>query len=73
MAKKTPANVDEGNLAKKVREGLKASESPEQTPALRKLRKRLKRAQRKRRRLESRKYRASEDKPGTPSEAAAST
>ena len=73
MAKKTPPNVDEGNLAKKVREGLRASENPEQTPALRKLRKRLKRAQRKRRRLESRKYRVSGDKPGTPSETAAST
>ena len=73
MAKKTPANVDEGNIKTKVRERLGASENAPQDPALRRLRKRLKRAQRKRRRLDARKYHPAAEKAGTQSEAPAST
>ena len=72
MAKKTPANVDEGNIKKKVKERLGASEHSKQDPALRRLRKHLKRAQRKRRRLDARKYHATAEKAGTESEAVAS-
>ncbi|MEW6542098.1 MAG: hypothetical protein AB1411_00635 [Nitrospirota bacterium] len=51
MAQSKPAETDEARLQKKVRERRAASDNPEGDAALRKLRKRLKRAQRKRRKL----------------------
>ena len=46
MAKQTAPDGDEKNLRKKIGERLPATENPEGDPALRSLRKRLKRAQR---------------------------
>ncbi|TAJ26991.1 MAG: hypothetical protein EPO64_05865 [Nitrospirae bacterium] len=58
MAKKTPVEMDEARLKKKVRERLAGTENPEGNAALRGLHKRLKRVQRKRRSLAARLHRA---------------
>ena len=68
MAKQTAPDGDEKNLRKKIGERLPATENPEGDPALRSLRKRLKRAQRKRRRLAERKRRALGRKAGAEAE-----
>ena len=73
MAKKRVPDVDERTLQKKVGERLPATENPEGDPALRSLRKRLKRAQRKRRRLAARRQRASGQKAGPEAEKGAGT
>ena len=57
MAARRSLEDDLLSLASKVREGLAASTNAEGDPGLRKLRKRLKRAQRKRGGLEARKRR----------------
>lgn len=58
MAKKSGPESDETRLAKRVRERLTGHENPEGDAAVRKLRKRLKRAQRLRRKLVLRKQHA---------------
>ena len=55
---KTARQDDETRLTARVRERTATKETPEKDPALRSLRKRLKRVQRKRRRLEVRKRHA---------------
>jgi uncharacterized membrane protein YfbV (UPF0208 family) len=63
--KKTPAEADIAQLKTKVTERLKAAEKIDGDPAIRSLRKHLKRAQRKQRALASRKAHASGKKPET--------
>jgi hypothetical protein len=58
MAKKSGPENDETRLAKRVRERLAGHENPEGDAAVRKLRKRLKRAQRRRRKLALRRQHA---------------
>ena len=59
VRKKTPAEADIAQLKTKVTERVKASEKTDGDPALRSLRKHLKRAQRKQRAIASRKAHAS--------------
>lgn len=64
MAEISLQQREEDNLTKKVRVGLSAAGDAEADPALRSLRKRLKRVQRKRRLLEARRRQGAGKKAG---------
>lgn len=70
MAKKTGELGDEQRLKKKIETRREGSEASGTAPALRNLRKRLKRIQRKRRRLALRKLHAQKHEAGTEAKAA---
>jgi hypothetical protein len=70
MAKKQSGESDEARLKKKIAQKLANHSNPQADPAVRSLRKRLKREQRKRRALALRKKHAGSTKPAEAAQAA---